>query len=234
MPRPNILAVTAGLILATTAPARAEHVEITIAVSAVPGQVVTALGGVVATVVFDTDAPPTASNLNSVTFAGVAGKIDGVLYTVPAETNPSSANPAPIVVDGPITSAELVYSQSGDGSMIVRLIMGGATVTLTVIAPAGPFSPAMLSLPDAPAAYLVADPLDYRVSAGLLTGGTGVFASVQRINASVVAIGGVSYNVRLVDPPQEACSAADLAPPFGVLDFSDVFDFLVAFGTGCP
>jgi len=28
--------------------------------------------------------------------------------------------------------------------------------------------------------------------------------------------------------------AADLAEPFGVLDFSDVFAFLVAFGGGCP
>ena len=27
---------------------------------------------------------------------------------------------------------------------------------------------------------------------------------------------------------------ADLAPPFGVFDFSDVFAFLVAFGDGCP
>jgi len=28
--------------------------------------------------------------------------------------------------------------------------------------------------------------------------------------------------------------AADLAVPFGVFDFSDVFAFLVAFGAGCP
>ena len=30
------------------------------------------------------------------------------------------------------------------------------------------------------------------------------------------------------------CSLADLAPPFGVLDFSDVLTFLTAYGAGCP
>ncbi len=29
-------------------------------------------------------------------------------------------------------------------------------------------------------------------------------------------------------------SAADLAPPTGVFDFSDVLAFLTAFGAGCP
>ena len=48
------------------------------------------------------------------------------------------------------------------------------------------------------------------------------------------------YNVLLyvgnIDPtePMAGCNAADLAMPFGVLDFSDVVAFLGAFGAGCP
>ncbi|MEZ6242607.1 MAG: hypothetical protein R3B57_06135 [Phycisphaerales bacterium] len=35
-------------------------------------------------------------------------------------------------------------------------------------------------------------------------------------------------------PPADGCGAVDLAPPYGVLDFSDVLAFLIAFGAGCP
>lgn len=35
-------------------------------------------------------------------------------------------------------------------------------------------------------------------------------------------------------PPDDGCGAVDLAPPYGVLDFSDVFAFLIGFGAGCP
>ncbi len=34
--------------------------------------------------------------------------------------------------------------------------------------------------------------------------------------------------------PGPGCSLADVAPPFDVLDFSDVLGFLIAFGAGCP
>ncbi len=36
------------------------------------------------------------------------------------------------------------------------------------------------------------------------------------------------------DAEPQPCNPADLAEPFGVLDFSDVIAFLSAFGSGCP
>ncbi|MEZ6244201.1 MAG: hypothetical protein R3B57_14295 [Phycisphaerales bacterium] len=224
----------AACLLAPVAPVHAEHVEFTISVSAAAGDIVTTLGGAVATVVFDTDAPPTASDLQTVTFSAVAGRIDGVLYDVVAGANPSASDASPQSIAGKITAAELVYSQAGTPNMVVRLHLGSATLTLTVLSPAGPFSPSMTSLPDTTAAYRIADPLHYTVFAGLLDSGAGAFASIQRSNTTVASIGGVSYNVRLVDAPTDPCSVADLAEPYGVLDFSDVFAFLVAFGAGCP
>ncbi len=235
MPIPSLrVLVLAPLCLAST-PAAAEHVEITIALSATPGEIVTTLGGATATVVFDTDAPPIASGPQSVTFEGISGRVDGVLYAVPAVTDPSASNDAPIRVSGPIDDAELTYSSAGNGSMAVRLSVGGATFSLTVLSPAGPFAPTMTSLPDSPGAYRVASPTSYTVFANLIQSGSGAFASIQRSGSTIAAIGGVSYNVRLVEAPEPPpCSLADLAPPFGVLNFSDVLEYLVAFGAGCP
>ncbi len=225
------LALASFVLAGVAALADAEHVELTIALSAVPGDIVTTLGGATATVIFDTDASPIDSTAQSVTFAGVAGRIDGVLFAVDPVTNPSAANPAPVQITGPIDGSELVYSQAGDRNIIVRLFLGDATVTLTVFSPAGVFSPAMTSLPDMPTAYVVQDETDYRVFGNLLSNGLGVFASIDRSGAFVIAIGGVSYNARLVSAPVlPPCNEADLAQPFGQLDFDDVLAFLIGFG----
>jgi len=227
------LASVLFVCLGASGPAQGEHIELTFIVGAVPGDIVTALGGGVAIVIFDTDAPPLASDVQTVTFGAAGGRIDAVLFEVDPVTNPSAANAAPVSVVGEIESAELIYSQVGDPNIIVRLTLGDATATLTVFSPAGAFSPAMLSLPDAPEDYVVADKADFRVFGNVLADGLGVFASINRQGAFVSTIGGVSYNARLVDPPTlPPCNEADLAEPFGMLDFDDVLVFLTGFAGG--
>ncbi len=64
------------------------------------------------------------------------------------------------------------------------------------------------------------DALDIRITITELTSGE---EDVAIDSLRVVATG--------ADP---SCNPADLAEPYGVLDFSDVFAFLKAFGGGCP
>lgn len=223
------------LSLALGAGARAEFVELQIAIAAVPGDIVTTLGGVTASVVFDTEAAPTASTSQTVTFDALTGSIQGVLFAVDPETNPSAANPAPVQLSGPIDSGTLIYSQTGDQNIRLTLTQGATTLTLTVFSPAGAFTPVMTSLPDTPEDYLIEDETDFRVQGNVLHAPLGIFTTIDRSGSFVVAIGGVSYNARLVTQPAvPPCNAADLSAPFGQLDFGDVLTFLGAFGDMDP
>ncbi|MFI4897918.1 MAG: GC-type dockerin domain-anchored protein [Phycisphaerales bacterium JB059] len=223
----NALALIA---LAAGGVAKAEFIELQIAIAAVPGDIVSTLGGVTATVVFDTADAPTDSTLQTVTFDALTGSIEGVLFGVDPETNPSAANAAPVRLTGPIDSGNLIYSQTGDENMRVTLTQGQTTLTLTVFSPAGDFTPVMPSLPDAPEAYVVEDETDFRVQGNVLHDAMGIFTTIDRSGSFVVAIGGVSYNARLVgEPVVPPCNGADLAEPYGQLDFDDILAFLTAF-----
>lgn len=224
-------AASASVVLAAAlTPASAEHIELTVSLSTVPGDIVATLGGAVATVVFDTDEPPIESDLQSVTFGGVAGTLDAALYSVGENESPSIANADPVRLAGAIDSAMLTYSQAGNRNLSLTLTKGDATLTLTVFEPAGAFSPSMTSLPDDPGAYIVLDETDYVVFANVLTDDESIFASIDRSGSFLSTIGGVSYNARTVTAPQlPPCNAADLAAPFGQLDFDDVLAFLTAF-----
>lgn len=225
------LALASAMALAPVA--TGEHVELTITLGATPGDTVPTLGAGVATVVFDTDEPPVASDLQSVTFAGVSGSIEAVVFAVSQMNAPSALNPDPVRVSGPIDSATLTYNQAGQRNLGLTLTRGEVTFRLNVFEPAGSFSPTMGSLPDEAAAYAVLDPTDFIVFASLLTPAGSVFASLDRSGSFVSSIGGVSYNVRLVEPPAPSpCNAADLAEPLGSLDFDDVLAFLTAFAQG--
>ncbi len=61
-------------------------------------------------------------------------------------------------------------------------------------------------------------------------GGAGLFASVEGPNLTKTDL----LSFFLSHETSAACSAADLAEPFGALDFSDVSAFLVAFGASDP
>lgn len=59
------------------------------------------------------------------------------------------------------------------------------------------------------------------------------FADDMLTDAEVLALGGPSADGIVLTGPA-MCNAADLAPPLGVLDFTDVVAFLTAFGTMDP
>ena len=107
----------------------AEHIELSVSLSTVPGDIVATLGGAVATVVFDTSEAPIEIDLQSVTFAGVVGTLDAALYSVDDNESPSIASPSLNRLAGPIDSATLTYSQAGNRNMSVTLTKGDATLS---------------------------------------------------------------------------------------------------------
>ncbi len=112
----------------------------------------------------------------------------------------------------------------------------GISITLVVAEPNG--------FPGVAPKTLPGDPLDYRNSGAYATlftlvpspGSFGA-SSVWDPKDSAFNHGGFSFRVAQGDPPTpktESCSEADLAQPFGVLNFDDVLAYLTAFGAGCP
>ncbi len=87
------------------------------------------------------------------------------------------------------------------------------------------------SLPDDPEDFLGAD----RVTCHMASSQANVAASWTP--AGGFSNGSVSVRARVVERPEEpapGCSIADLAAPFGVLNFDDALAFLSAFAAGCP
>ena len=73
----------------------------------------------------------------------------------------------------------------------------------------------------------VGPPSQVRVRFTAEDAGTG---SVIEAAVDAISVGGLTC----MDPVNEGCNEADLAEPFGVLDFSDVVAFLGAFGAMDP
>ncbi|MEZ6244195.1 MAG: hypothetical protein R3B57_14265 [Phycisphaerales bacterium] len=66
------------------------------------------------------------------------------------------------------------------------------------------------------------------------SGRVGELFIVNRFSAQCLSLGSTGNTGLVSLTSRAACSSADLAPPFGQLDFSDVISFLVTFGNGCP
>jgi hypothetical protein len=100
---------------------------------------------------------------------------------------------------------------------------GGAWTNLEVVGPAGPGTSGGWIEAEFRIADFVTPTANMRVRFIAEDAGAG---SVVEAAVDAISVGGLTCE----DPVSEGCNAADLAEPFGVLDFSDVVAFLGAFG----
>ena len=185
-------------------------------------------GRAIARVVLDAGAPPASNSGTIVAFD---------LLEASASTAPLSSahfTPAATVAlaDGSVfTPTRLSYNSATD---LYTVQVSGASPTGSVnvtfiVNPGSGFTPGLTSPPDAPEDYL-------GTSVSVTFSGPGAQAAPAWFNSLGFIDGAVTLRARAFDPPPapEGCSVADLAPPFGQLDFSDVVAYLTAFGAGCP
>ncbi len=182
---------------------------------------------VTATILFDAGAPPVSADKNFVVFDVEHFRADVLALKAPGE---------PRFTLTPDNAAASIVYVVRDDTLLFSILEAERTFRLTIERPAGSFSGAMTSLPDAPADYAFDGTDNDEVSATYMRVSTA--ESVEAVwNPDDLYERGetVAYMVRQASPRDpEPCSAVDLATPFGVLNFSDVLAFLAAFGAGCP
>lgn len=223
----RLLAATLAILLAT--PIRAQLIEISLEARD-PN-----LGAAHAVIVLDTTAEPIANTATTVTFdvfdASLSVDFADFYPHGPGHTEPGERREA--------TGASITYSTQLR-EIRVTLEAPGAWLTFEVDAPVGPFHPYMTALPSDPTAYLFDGFDDQRVHAAFsqttenpTTGEQTTLAGASSWTPATGFTGALAYTVRVLPEPQR-CSEADLAPPFGIVDFDDVLAFIDAFNHACP
>ncbi|MCC5822956.1 MAG: hypothetical protein LAT64_04470 [Phycisphaerales bacterium] len=171
---------------------------------------------------FDTSAPAILRTENRVEFAVQDHEVavTSIIGAVPRQRilRPNNST-AKIVYDGTSDSLTFILNQTEGPELELRL---------QIVEPNGPFTVSMQTLP----------------ASGYATNGS-VFSVLETVGRSfqaiwlspnnVFVVGAVQYAVGGTLPPEpRPCSAADLAPPFGILNFFDLQEFLQIFSQGCP
>jgi hypothetical protein len=172
---------------------------------------------------FDTDAAPVASTDTTVTFRPGDHEIS-VTTMVGAVTTQRVFNPtnsqATIVYDADTDALSFVLDAQADAQTI--------QLRLTIVDPAGPFSPDMQSLPANGYGALG------NIFA-VLDAGDNSFQAIYLRSAERFVTGAVQYIIGGAPAPApRPCSPADLAAPIGVLNFFDLTAYLDLLGQGCP
>ncbi|MEZ6244203.1 MAG: hypothetical protein R3B57_14305 [Phycisphaerales bacterium] len=188
------------------------------------------VGSVRARWVFDASAPPVSVVPVGLTFNAVEGE---AWYSAGVDCDDAFAALTDELPSEGVVQAALFYSIPGQ-SLLLTLENEDASksVTLLIASATDAFRADMTSLPNVPAAYQPFEPHE-SVAINAQSPAFEVLAAWDATTGD--DRGRVRVGVRVVDPPESpGCSAADIASPFGVLDFSDVFAFLMAFGGGCP
>ncbi len=138
----------------------------------------------------------------------------------------------PVAIGGLAYDGETMYALSAGGSRpklyTIDLFTGIATL-LGTITLGGDQAPPMTALEFGSDGYLYALPSTGEPEAGRL-----LRIDPQTLIATDLGFLGSTGFTSLTAPPADRCNEADLAAPFGTLDFSDVLAFLAAFGEGCP
>lgn len=172
---------------------------------------------------FDTDAPPISTDGVVLTF-DVADH--DYTYTIVNAGVTSVQH-----LDPSNSTARIIYKSSNDTlTLQINRTDGGPAVSTSLIIaqPAGGFSASMTTLPDSgygPHA---------NVSCYVTAQGT-LYQALWNAASSSFTAGAIQYTTGGVSAPApRACSPADLAAPFGQLNFFDVSAFLSAFNAGCP
>jgi hypothetical protein len=130
------------------------------------------------------------------------------------------------------SSATIVYNASND-SLAFTLTgegVGGEALdmTFTIVDPVGDFSLGMTSMPTA---GYVANGSVF----SLLHASGDAFQAIYLRPNNVFAVGAVQYSAGAASAPApRPCNAADLAAPFGILNFFDLTSYLNILQQGCP
>ena len=134
-------------------------------------------------------------------------------------------------VFGPANStASIVYEGTNDTlTFVLRQTEGPELeLRLQIVEPPGPFTVAMDTLP--PDGYATQG----SVFGVLETPGT-AFQAIWLAQNDAFLVGAVQYGVAETTAPEPGpCSPADLAPPFGVLNFFDLQAYIQILNQGCP
>lgn len=125
-----------------------------------------------------------------------------------------------------LASAFIRYSPDTQRLKVEFVTVDGDDAELSLHASSA-FSQGMTSLPDIPSAFKHSSdgPMSYFHKVGTTWDPDEGYHN-----------GAFVYWVNVVEDPNasEPCGIADLAPPFGILDFADILAYLSAFGAGCP
>ena len=206
--------------------AHAERIEITIDARD------PVLGTAHAVVYFDTQAPPVGGDAISVTFEAT----EAAMSVDFADFYAHGPGHAEGFARRKPASGVISYSTQ-DREILLTLSTPVCTLTLEVDSPVGPFHPYMTSLPANPTAYLFDGVSDQRVRVAFTESldDQTTRSGEATWNPVDAFTGALAYTVRVLpDPEPQGCSEADLAPPFGVVDFDDVLAFIDAFQNACP
>lgn len=231
MTRPRPLAALLALVAAfASAPALAgegPYIELTVSAEQTMN---TPSSRALARWVFDASAPPVSSDATRIVFEPVSCDL-----TISSASSPLTVPSQTVTSDDPIASftAKLtVFRLTQNYRLEIEAVDAAINQSIEVNIDALPaFGPSITSLPDDPADYRPLDTMDASYSDG------GVLDDFMAWNHELGFVNGrMFYRALEVEPgtPTPGCNEADLAPPFGTLDFSDVIAYLTAFGAGCP
>ncbi len=224
--------IAAPIVLLPATPAIAgggPFIEITVSVCEFAGEPGD-LGSANATLVFDASAPPVSDLPVGITFDAVSAEL-----WLSADANCDDAFVVPTAEVSPLQvgTASLFYSTTGQSLLLViESLDESISATVLVSNASAGFFAGMTSLPDAPGEYAPVAPRD---DLAMTAEAPGLEVQAAWNAGTGFDRGRVRMTARLADAPAgEACNEADLALPFGVLDFSDALAFLTAFAAGCP
>ncbi len=200
-----------------------------LALPPVPGDLTGVSGdrvGVTASFVFSTDSPPIAVTGHFVAFA---------VADFNACVTDLGANPDPSRTLDPSNANALILYYFENDVLTFSISNSDDSFSLSITRPSGPFSASMTSLPLLPSQYSFDGRPDDEVVATFQGPLMPAAADARWSPTDQYGLGEtVAYMLGHTDAPEpDPCSPADLATPFGVLNFSDALAFLTAFGAGC-
>lgn len=189
------------------------------------------LGTAHAIILLDVNAPPVSNSATSVTFeaydASMSVDFANFYAHGPGHAELNELRKA---------SAAFVSYSTQEREILFTIDAPHCSLTFEVESPVGPFHPYMSSLPSNPTAYLFDGFDDQRVRV-VFTETADEQTTLEgeaRWTPADKFTGALAYTVRaLPEPEPQRCSEADLAPPFGIVDFDDVLAFINAFDHAC-
>lgn len=180
-----------------------------------------------------------ASAAGSFTFSTTAGPVEVTDTTIEFAVADHEVSVTTVVgargaerfeLDPTNSSAKIVYTASNDSLAFILTGTGSEplVMTFTIVQPAGDFNLAMTNMPTA---GYVANGSVFNV----LNASGDAFQAIYLRPNNVFAVGAVQYSAGAASAPlPRPCNAADLAAPFGILNFFDLTSYLNILQQGCP